>query len=160
METILTILIFGFLGWIIADLTKEKTPKKDYKLEMELMKSELNRGLSPAQEFYNQQNKWERENADKKYQFECAYAKHKQENSKYRLMFDRVQKLSAKAKWRYFHKDWVDYVNKWHETANTDEKEWGFMTLEVFIAQEIIPYKSYGLELVFRPFICQIEYVA
>lgn len=158
METCLTILFWGFIGWIVADLTKTKTSTKDY--NRELMELEFQRGLSPEQEFHNQQNKWQRESADRKYQFESAYAKHKQQIAQYKLMFDKVKKISKKAKWRYFHSDWVAYVNKWNETANADEKEWGFMTLDVFIAKEIIPYKSYGLELVFRPFICQIEYVA
>lgn len=160
METLLTILIFGFIGWIVADLTKDRTPKKDYKWEMELMKMELNRGLSPAQEFHNQQNKWEIESRDAKYQFECAYAKWKQQTAQYQLMIEEVKSMPIIDKWQKHHKNWIAYVNNWNETANKDEKEWGFMKLDVFIATEIIPYKSYGLELVFKPFICQIEYVA
>lgn len=115
--------------------------------------------LTPVQEFNNMQNEWQKESDEIKYQADLAYAKWKQQRAQYSLMIERVKKISPKAKWRYFHKAWIDYVNEWNKTATKYDREWRFMCLDEFIAKQIIPYKSYGFEIVFRPVRVYIQYV-
>lgn len=120
----------------------------------------FNAGLTPEQESHNWKNKFEREQADAKYEFDVAMAEWDKRVEQYRFMYDKVAAIPPLEKASIWLPKWIDYKVEWHLKQKSEYEEYnGAMSFYMFIASEIIPYKSYGHKLVFRPTLFQIEYV-
>lgn len=163
----ITFIISLLLGWYFAQSlrSKDTESKSSY---IDLGNNcwitpqgfvDLTPRLTLEPEWHNRNNEFERKMRDEKYESDLAWAEIEKQNAQYQLMKKDIDAMKPEDKLEYIPK-WVDYMCDWHlKEKNEHERQWGYMPFEHFIASEIIPFKSYGMKMVFKPMLAQIEYV-
>jgi len=168
METLIIILIIGSIYFFLFNKTTT-VREKNHNDYIDLGDNcwftpggfvDLTPRLTLEQELHNQNNEREIRRRDERFKMECAMAEHDMYMKQYQLMKDKVDVIPPLEKLEVWLPKWIDYVCDWHiKEKNRYEEIYGYMRFDVFIATEIIPFKGYGMKLVFKKPVAQIEYV-